>query len=63
MKRIILSIMAAGLCATAMAIPAKPGFVAYTQPDGSVIKVVMAGDEHGHLIYSESGKLLVDIVG
>ncbi len=55
--------MAAGLCATAMAIPAKPGFVAYTQPDGSVIKVVMAGDEHGHLIYSESGKLLIDIDG
>lgn len=63
MKRVILNIMAAGLCATAMAIPAKPGFVAYTQPDGSVINVMMAGDEHGHVIYSESGKLLIDVAG
>lgn len=63
MKRIILSILASGLWAGAMAIPAKPGLIAYTQPDGSVINFRIIGDEHGHMIYSESGLLLVDNLG
>ncbi|MDE7421842.1 MAG: M6 family metalloprotease domain-containing protein [Muribaculaceae bacterium] len=63
MKRLILSILASGLTAAAMAIPAKPGFVAYTQPDGSVINIMMVGDEHGHVMYSEAGSLLVDVNG
>lgn len=60
MKRLLLSIMASGVFAGAMAIPAKPGFIAYTQPDGTVINVKMTGDEHGHLLYSEGGLLLVE---
>ncbi len=63
MKRILLSILASGMCAGAMAIPAKPGFVAYTQPDGTVINIRMAGDEHGHMAYSENGKLLIEVNG
>lgn len=63
MKRILFSIIAFGLCAGAMAIPAKPGFVAYTQPDGSVINVKMVGDGHGHMVYSELGHLLVNVDG
>lgn len=63
MKRILLSIVAAGLCAGAMAIPAKPGLVAYTQPDGTVVKIKIVGDEHGHMIYSETGMLLVEANG
>lgn len=63
MKRILLSILASGMFAAAMAIPAKPGFVAYTQPDGSVINVRMVGDEHGHLVYSEDGNLLIEVNG
>ncbi len=63
MKRILLSIFASGICAAAMAIPAKPGFIACTQPDGSVINVRIAGDEHGHMAYSESGKLLIEVDG
>ncbi len=63
MKRIIFSILAAGLYATAMAIPAKPGFVAFTQPDGTVVNVMVVGDEHGHMIYSESGRLLTEVNG
>lgn len=51
------------MCAAAMAIPAKPGFVAYTQPDGTVINIQIVGDEHGHLIYSEKGELLVESDG
>lgn len=63
MKRVLLSIIASGICAGAMAIPAKPGFVAFTQPDGSVINIQLVGDEHGHMAYSESGKLLIDVDG
>ncbi len=63
MKRILLSIFASGICAAAMAIPAKPGFIAYTQPDGSVVNIRIAGDEHGHMAYSESGKLLIEVDG
>lgn len=63
MKRLLLSILASGICAGAMAIPAKPGLIAYTQPDGSVIKVRIVGDEHGHMLYSDGGMLLVDIDG
>ncbi len=51
------------MCAAALAIPAKPGFVAYTQPDGTVINIQIVGDEHGHLVYSEKGDLLVESDG
>ena len=63
MKRILFSIMAAGIFSGAMAIPAKPGFIAYAQPDGSIINIKMVGDEHGHLTYSEQGHLLVEVDG
>lgn len=63
MKRILLSILASGVFAGAMAIPAKPGLIAYTQPDGTVINVFMVGDEHGHMVYSESGHLLIESNG
>lgn len=63
MKRLLLSIMASGICAGAMAIPAKPGLTAYTQPDGTVINIQLIGDEHGHMVYSESGLLLVEANG
>ncbi|MDE5870455.1 MAG: M6 family metalloprotease domain-containing protein [Muribaculaceae bacterium] len=60
MKRILLSILTSGMFAGAMAIPAKPGFTTYTQPDGTVINIIMTGDEHGHMLYSEGGLLLVE---
>ena len=63
MKRVLLSILASAICGGAMAIPAKPGLVAYTQPDGTVINIILAGDEHGHAVYSESGLLLVEADG
>ncbi|MDE6696893.1 MAG: M6 family metalloprotease domain-containing protein [Muribaculaceae bacterium] len=63
MKRILFSILASGMCAAAMAIPAKPGFVAYTQPDGTVINIRIVGDENGHVVYSEKGELLVESDG
>lgn len=60
MKRLILSFLASGLCAGAMAIPAKPGPVEFIQPDGSVINVIIKGDEHGHMLFSKDGMLLVE---
>lgn len=63
MKRLLLSIFASGLFAGAMAIPAKPGLIAYTQPDGTVINIQLVGDEHGHATYSEGGLLLVEAQG
>lgn len=63
MKRILFSLLASGFYVGAMAVPAKPGFVSFTQPDGTVIKIMMVGDEYGHMIYSEGGLLLVDVEG
>ena len=63
MKRLLLSILASGAFAGAMAIPAKPGFTQFTQPDGTVINIRTVGDEHGHMIYSEDGLLLMEAEG
>ena len=52
--------MAAGLWSAAMAVPAKLGLTTYIQPDGTEIKIKITGDEHGHMIYSEDGLLLVE---
>lgn len=60
MKRYILSILASGIFAGAFAIPAKQGMINFQQPDGSIIKVMLAGDEHGHMLYSAEGHLLIE---
>lgn len=46
-----------------MAVPAKPGLVAFTQPDGSVINVRINGDEFHHFYTSEDGYYLVEEAG
>ena len=62
MKRILATIgIAVGITATALAIPAKPTPVEFTQPDGSVINVQIRGDEHHHFYLSEDGYLLVNV--
>lgn len=61
MKRLLQMMLCVGFCTTAMAIPAKPGFVSYVQPDGEVISVRIVGDEHGHITYSEDGLVLVAV--
>ncbi len=62
MKKTILISLAivAALSATneAVAIPADPQPKRMTQPDGSVVTVVIRGDEHHHLTYSCDGKPL-----
>lgn len=45
---------------TAMAVPARPGLITVTQPDGSQLQVRLVGDENGHYYLSEDGYLLVN---
>ena len=58
MKKIILLAAFCFASFAAFAIPAKPGWIKYTQPDGSVIEVRMVGDEFGHAIMDRSGQVL-----
>lgn len=58
MKKILLAAAFCFASFAAFAIPAKPGWVKYTQPDGSVIEVRMVGDEFGHAIMDRSGQVL-----
>lgn len=63
MKKALFSIMAVGLALTAVAIPAKPGWVKYTQPDGSQVEIQILGDEFGHVAYSNEGLVVIDVDG
>ena len=59
MRRILLAIAALFAAAGAlMAIPARPGRIAYTQPDGTVINITLHGDEAGHWVTDDRGRLL-----
>ena len=42
----------------AFAKPASPNPILYTQPDGSIINIILKGDENGHKIFTEDGTLL-----
>ena len=43
---------------TLVAVPARPGRITYTQPDGSKIVLVLHGDEFGHWTTDAAGRLL-----
>lgn len=60
MRRVLLSIGMSCAIAAAYAIPAKPSLISYVQPDGTEVEVRMAGDEHGHVVFSEDNMLVVD---
>lgn len=58
MKKIIF-VLVASLCALqALAIPAKPGRLVFTQPDGSTIGVYRHGDEWGHWLTDDRGRVI-----
>ena len=58
MKKISV-IAALLLCSLSLfAVPAKPGKIRYTQPDGSVIEIVKHGDEWGHWTTNAAGKVV-----
>ena len=58
MKKILLVLVSIALCLPMLARPAKPGPISYLQPDGSVIKIFLHGDEWGHWASNEQGKVL-----
>lgn len=62
-NRIIALLVSAANIAVALAVPAKPGFIKYTQPDGTMIDVKISGDEFGHMLFSKDGMLLVESDG
>lgn len=47
-----------GLMPALMAIPARPGKIVYTQPDGSRIEIYRHGDEWGHWTTDAAGRVL-----
>lgn len=61
MKRFLLYLFASLLCVDAVAIPAKPGFVTFIQPDGTPVKIRISGDEHGHVAFTADGMVVVNV--
>lgn len=60
MKRLLTTIAALALIAlSAYAIPAKPGFRSYTQPDGRTLVLEQKGDEFGSWFQDKSGNKYV----
>ena len=59
MKKILFSLIAAVLgTVTLLAVPARPGKMTITQPDGSTISIFRHGDEWGHWITDTEGRVL-----
>lgn len=56
-KALILGLTLLGV-GTAYAVPALPGLIEVSQPDGSIIKVRLYGDENFHYYTDESGNYL-----
>lgn len=44
---------------TALAVPAKPGLMTFTQPDGTVVEASLIGDEHFHFYETSEGEFLL----
>ena len=60
MKRLLTTIAALSIIAlSAYAIPAKPGFRSYTQPDGRTLVLEQKGDEFGSWFQDKSGNKYV----
>ncbi|MBP1662986.1 MAG: family metalloprotease domain protein, partial [Bacteroidetes bacterium] len=58
-KFLFLVILVTVLFSKAYAVPAYPGPIKYTQPDGSVITVQLKGDERVHWAESSDGYTLL----
>ncbi|MBQ9584409.1 MAG: M6 family metalloprotease domain-containing protein [Muribaculaceae bacterium] len=54
-KLLLLTLSIVVACATAMAVPAKPGTHTVTLPDGSSLQVLLAGDEWHHSFITLDG--------
>ena len=54
-KPVLTAIVLFCLCTVAGAVPARRGVLRLAQPDGSVLKVRIIGDEFSHIIYTQDG--------
>ena len=57
-KPVLTAVLLMCLCAAASAVPAKRGVLRLAQPDGSVLKVRIVGDEYSHLVYTQDGSAI-----
>ncbi|MDE5751702.1 MAG: hypothetical protein K2H88_03590, partial [Duncaniella sp.] len=55
----ILAVLFMTAAFSSRAVPAKPGVMVFTQPDGTVVEAYMIGDEHFHFYETPSGELLL----
>lgn len=58
-KTIALLCCLAGWTLTSLAVPAKPGLIKITQPDGTVVETRIIGDEHFHYYETPVGEILL----
>ena len=58
MKKILLSFVLLFVALSMSAIPARRGWIRYTQPDGSVISIMRHGDEFGHWTTDSQGRVV-----
>ena len=58
LQRLLLAAVAALICVSAAAVPAKPGTFRYTQPDGSVVELRRHGDEFFHWTTTAAGQVV-----
>lgn len=58
MKKFLLTILAGGLCLSAAAIPAKPGNIPFTLPDGTTTLIQVHGDEFYHYVTDTEGRVI-----
>ena len=57
-KPVLTAVVLMCLCAAASAVPAKRGVLRLAQPDGSILKVRIVGDEYSHLVYTQDGSAI-----
>ena len=57
MKKYITCLLAALCCTLALAVPARRGFINYTQPDGTKIALQLHGDEFCHWLTDAGGQV------
>ncbi|MCM1005227.1 MAG: M6 family metalloprotease domain-containing protein [Prevotella sp.] len=56
--RTLAALAFAGVSLPMLAVPARPGAVTHTQPDGSVVTLSLRGDEHFHYYQDEEGYIV-----
>ena len=57
-KPVLAAILLFCLSVAVSAVPAKRGVLRLAQPDGSVLKVRIIGDEYSHLVYTQDGSAI-----